>query len=125
MREVARLAEWDSLEVREMDTPGPGNAVLLSVESDALTEVFVGFGERGVPAEKVAAWAVRDMQHYLDAGVPVGEHLADQLLLLLALAGSGAFATLPLSGHAMTQIDLIPRFLDVAIRVEGSVVRVN
>jgi RNA 3'-terminal phosphate cyclase (ATP) len=59
--EAARLAEWDSLEVREVDTPGPGNAVLLSVESDALTEVFVGFGERGVPAEKVASRAVREM----------------------------------------------------------------
>ncbi|MEA2564124.1 MAG: 3-terminal phosphate cyclase [Acidobacteriota bacterium] len=123
--EAARLAEWDSLEVREVDTPGPGNAVLLSVESDALTEVFVGFGQRGVPAEQVASRAVQEMQHYLDAGVPVGEHLADQLLLLFALAGSGAFATLPLSGHAMTQIDLIPGFLDVAIRVEGEVVRVG
>jgi RNA 3'-terminal phosphate cyclase (ATP) len=122
--EAARLAEWDSLEVREVDTPGPGNAVLLSVESEALTEVFAGFGERGVPAEKVAAWAVRDVQTYLAAGVPVGENLADQLLLLLALAGSGAFATLPLSGHSTTQIDLIPRFLDVKIQVEGEVVRV-
>lgn len=34
-------------------------------------------------------------------------------------------ATLPLSGHALTQIDLIPRFLEVGIRVEGSVVRVD
>lgn len=108
-----------------MDTPGPGNAVLLSVESDALTEVFVGFGERGVPAERVASRALLDMQTYLDADVPVGEHLADQLLLLLALAGSGAFATLPLSGHAMAQIDLIPRFLGVGIQVEGNVVRVE
>ncbi|HEX5720386.1 MAG TPA: RNA 3'-terminal phosphate cyclase [Thermoanaerobaculia bacterium] len=123
--EAARLAEWDSLEVREVDTPGPGNAVLLSVESDALTEVFVGFGERGVPAEQVASRAVREMQNYLDTGMPVGEHLADQLLLLFALAGSGAFASLPLSGHALTQIDLIPRFLKVGIQVEGNVVRVG
>jgi RNA 3'-terminal phosphate cyclase (ATP) len=119
MAEVARLADWDSLEVREVETPGPGNAVLLSVESDALTEVFVGFGQRGVPAEQVAGGAVREMQRYLEAEVPVGEHLADQLLLLLALAGSGAFATLPLSGHATTQIDLIPRFLEVGIQAEG------
>jgi len=78
-----------------------------------------------VPAEKVVGRAVREMQHYLDAGVPVGEHLADQLLLLFALAGSGAFKTLPLSGHAATQIELIPRFLDVVIRVEEDVVRVG
>ncbi|HWM90947.1 MAG TPA: RNA 3'-terminal phosphate cyclase [Thermoanaerobaculia bacterium] len=121
LEEVKSLTGWDSLEVREVETPGPGNAVLLTVESACVTEVFVGFGRRGVPAEQVAGGAVREMQRYLDAGVPVGEHLADQLLLLLALAGSGAFATLPLSGHATTQVDLIPRFLDVAIRVEEAV----
>jgi RNA 3'-terminal phosphate cyclase (ATP) len=58
------------------------------------------------------------MRRYLAADVPVGEHLADQLLLLFALAGSGSYATSPLSGHTTTQIDLIPRFLDVSIQAE-------
>ncbi|HEV2846554.1 MAG TPA: RNA 3'-terminal phosphate cyclase, partial [Thermoanaerobaculia bacterium] len=71
-----------------------------------------------VRAEEVAERALAEMDRYLAAGVPVGEHLADQLLLPLALAGSGSFATLPLSLHAKTQIDLIPLFLDVAIAVE-------
>lgn len=61
---------------------------------------------------------VEEMRSYLAADVPVGEHLADQLLLLFALAGSGACATVPPSGHTVTQIDLIPRFLDVPIQVE-------
>jgi RNA 3'-terminal phosphate cyclase (ATP) len=104
--------------VLEVSSPGPGNVLILSVESEALTEVFAGFGQRGVPAEEVAGGAVEEMQRYLAADVPVGEHLADQLLLLFALAGSGAYATLPLSGHTTTQIDLIPRFLDVSIGVE-------
>jgi RNA 3'-terminal phosphate cyclase (ATP) len=117
---VARETGWhpSSLELREADSPGPGNVLLLELESEAVTEVFTGFGEKGVPAEEVADRALREMRRYLDAGVPVGEHLADQLLLLLALAGSGTFATLPLSLHATTQIDLIPRFLDVRIEVE-------
>lgn len=133
-RELRRVEEetgWEpsALEVREVEGYGPGNILLLEVESDHVTEVFAGFGERGVPAERVADRALWELRRYLDAGVPVGEHLADQLLLLLALAGSGAFATLsPLSGHAATQVDLIPRFLDVRIEVEGgerSVVRVG
>jgi RNA 3'-terminal phosphate cyclase (ATP) len=123
LREVARETGWDpaSLEIREVDSPGPGNLVLLEVESETLTEIFAGFGERGVRAEEVADRALREMRRYLDAGVPVGEHLADQLLLPFALAGAGAFATLPLSLHATTQIELIPRFLDVRIEVtEGA-----
>lgn len=122
-REVQHLAQatgWDPscFEIREVDSLGPGNAVLLELESEAVTEIFAGFGEIGVRAETVADRAVQEMRRYLKAGVPVGEHLADQLLLPLALAGSGAFMTVPLSLHAMTQIELIPRFLDVRIEVE-------
>jgi len=72
-------------------------------------------GQRGVPAERVAKGAVREARGFLDADVPVGEHLADQLLLLLALAGGGRFRTSAPSGHTTTQIDLIPRFLDVKL----------
>jgi RNA 3'-terminal phosphate cyclase (ATP) len=128
---VAREAGWQPSELRvlEVASPGPGNVLVLAVESDALTEVFAGFGQKGVPAEEVAGRTVEEMRRYLDADVPVGEHLADQLLLLFSLAGSGAYATLPLSGHTTTQIDLIPRFLGVSIRVEESgtrhVVRVS
>jgi RNA 3'-terminal phosphate cyclase (ATP) len=60
----------------------------------------------------VADKAVREMRTYLKTDVPVGEHLADQLLLPLALAGSGSYRTLPLSLHARTQVELIPEFLD-------------
>lgn len=122
-REVQQLAQgtgWDPscFEIREVHAMGPGNAVLLELESEAVTEIFSSIGEIGVRAETVADRAVQEMRHYLKAGVPVGEHLADQLLLLLALAGSGTFMTVPLSLHAMTQIELIPRFLDVKIQVE-------
>lgn len=120
LQQVARETGWERevLEVREVDALGPGNALLLELGSENVTEVFTGIGQRGVPAETVASRAVQEMRRYLDAGVPVGEHLADQLLLLLALAGSGSFATHPLSGHAATQMELIPRFLDVRIAVE-------
>lgn len=119
-REVAKLTNWDPsrIEIRRVDSAGPGNAVVLELESEVLTEIFTAFGEVGVPAETVAEKVVREMRRYLVAGVPVGEHLADQLLLPLALAGGGSYRTLPLSLHARTQVDLIPRFLDVRIEVE-------
>lgn len=94
---------------------GPGNAVVLTVESEHVTEVVTAFGEKGVPAERVAGNAVSELSTYLGSAAPVGEHLADQLLLLLALAGGGRFRTLPLSGHTKTQILVIPKFLPVRI----------
>jgi RNA 3'-terminal phosphate cyclase (ATP) len=122
-REVQQLSKgtgWDPscFEIREVDSLGPGNAVLLELASEAVTEIFTSFGEIGVRAEAVADQAIQEMRRYLKAGAPVGEHLADQLLLPLALAGSGSFTTVPLSLHARTQIELIPRFLDVKIEVD-------
>jgi RNA 3'-terminal phosphate cyclase (ATP) len=117
---VAKLTSWDPSRIRicHVDSAGPGNALVLELESEALTEVFTAFGELGVPAETVAEKAVREMRRYFAAGVPVGEHLADQLLLPLSLAGAGSYRTLSLSLHARTQVDLIPRFLGVMIEVE-------
>lgn len=122
LRVVGREPGWEppDLQALEVRTPGPGNVLILMLESETLTEVFAGFGERGVSAEEVAGRAVKEMRSYLAADVPVWEHLADQLLLLFALAGSGAYATGPLSGHTATQIDLIPRFLDISIQVKES-----
>lgn len=121
LRQVQKRMGWASSELRleEIeDSHGPGNVLILQVVAETLTETFVGFGEVGVRAETVAARAVRDLRRYLKAEVPVGEHLADQLLLPLALAGGGGFTTLPLSRHATTQVELIRRFLDARVDVE-------
>jgi len=52
--------------------------------------------------------------------VPVGEHLADQLLIPLALAGAGSFLTTPLSLHATTNIHVIEKFLPRKFSVDRS-----
>lgn len=94
---------------------GPGNVVIIEVESENVTEVITGFGMRGVMAEQVALGAVEEVKRYLDAGVPVGVHLADQILLPMALAGEGSFRTLSPSLHTRTNIQVIQAFLDVTI----------
>jgi RNA 3'-terminal phosphate cyclase (ATP) len=99
---------------------GPGNIVILEIESEHVTEVFTGFGERGVRAEAVAETAVREARCYLTAGVPVGEHLADQLIVPLALAGRGSFVTLELTPHATTNIEVVRQFLDVEIKTAST-----
>lgn len=98
------------------DAHGPGNVVVVELESEHVTEVFTSFGERGVSAEKVAESVATETANYLRSGVPVGPHLADQLLLPLALAGGGAFRTMDPSLHARTQAEVIRMFLGTEIR---------
>lgn len=96
--------------VLEVPSPGPGNAVLAVVRAEHVTEVFTGFGQKRVAAEAVAASMAKECAAWRDAGVPVGMHLADQLLLPLALAG-GAFRTVEPTPHTVTAADVIARFL--------------
>jgi RNA 3'-terminal phosphate cyclase (ATP) len=122
-RTIAARTGWDasSLVVEELRTArGPGNVVLIELAAEHVTEVFAAFGEKGVRAEQVATRAWESADRYLRAGVPVGEHLADQLLLPLGIgayqgSGGGTFRTLALSPHATTQITVLRRFLDVDI----------
>ena len=117
---VRRDLGWkaEECEVVEVASPGPGNAVVLEVERDGVSEVVTGFGEKGVAAERVAQAAVRELGRYLGANVPVGEHLADQLMLPMAVARAGRFRTMALSSHATTNLDTIARFLDVKVAVK-------
>ncbi len=73
------------------DPRGPGNALIVEIQSDHITEVFTGFGRREVSAEAVAEGVVRDVRRYVASGAPVGKHLADQLpaLLLAGQLGGG------------------------------------
>jgi RNA 3'-terminal phosphate cyclase (ATP) len=80
-----------------------------------VTEVFTGFGERGVRAETVADGVADEALAYLAAGAPVGPHLADQLLLPLALARGGSFRTLEPTRHTRTQLEILRLFLDVRV----------
>lgn len=107
-----------ALQLRQVDAKGPGNAVTVLVESEHVTEVFVGIGERGVRAETVAEGVVTAVRRYLAAGVPVGEYLADQLLLPLALAGGGSFVTLCPSRHTITNIDVLELFIGKRLSCE-------
>ncbi len=107
-------------EVREV-AGGPANVLLLEVERAAAPvparELVASIGAQGLRAETVARRACDELEAFLAADVPVGEHLADQLLLPLAVAGGGSFRAAPLSLHATTNIETIRSFLDVPITV--------
>lgn len=106
----------DAMRVHEVRPPvGPGNVLLLRVEHESHAEVFTGHGERGITAERVAERLSEEAGHYLRSSACVGEHLSDQLLLPMALAGGGSFTTHLVSDHLSSNARLIEKFLPVEI----------
>jgi RNA 3'-terminal phosphate cyclase (ATP) len=97
---------------------GPGNVAWVTAACDEVIAVFTGFGEKGRRAEDVAGDVAAATKDWMEAEVPVDEHLADQLLLPMALAGGGSFRTTRPSLHTTTNADVIRRFLDVRVGIE-------
>lgn len=123
---IRKRSKWEDAEFKGKTingSAGPGNIVLVEIECEHVTEVFAGFGEKGVRGEKVAETALLPALDYLQSDAVAGEHLADQLLLPLALAGKGHFSTTTLSGHTTTNMNIIERFLSV--RLTATEIRPN
>ncbi|APW97646.1 RNA 3'-terminal-phosphate cyclase [Halobiforma lacisalsi AJ5] len=88
----------DGLEARERcettaESACPGSAIVLRLEYEAgpggATGLagFTALGERGTPAERVGEDAANAANRFLAGTAPVDRHMADQLLVFLALAG--------------------------------------
>jgi RNA 3'-terminal phosphate cyclase (ATP) len=103
----------DACTIRTVDAHGAGNVVHVRLDCAHITTLFAGFGARGVPAETVAGHVASDVERYLAADVALDSHLADQLLLPLALTASGRFSTLQPSTHTQTNAQVIEQFLPV------------
>ncbi len=119
LSQVQKKCLWPeaSLHQRLVKSAGPGNVMSLRVDMGNVTEVFESVGERNVSAERVAGRAIRDSKRYLEAGVPVGEHLADQLVLPMALGNGGSFRTLKPSQHLLTNVEVIKNLAGIDIRL--------
>lgn len=107
------LVEWpdDAFAVRELPADqGPGVILMLEARYANVTEVVSGFGQLGVPAERLAKTSAARMKGYVEASAFAGPYLADQLVLPFVLAGGGAFTLVKPSQHTMTAIDIAKRF---------------
>jgi RNA 3'-terminal phosphate cyclase (ATP) len=113
---ITKLLNWDAESTQILETRnsvGPGNIVLIELTGSNVSEMFCGFGRIGASAESVASEAVDAARSYMVSGAVAGEHLADQLLLPIALAGGGAFTAEKLNLHSRTNMDIIRYFLAV------------
>lgn len=122
VRRLGKVPEERCRAIDIKDSPGPGNVIMVDFDSGNVREIVTGFGARGTKSETVARRAWKEARAYAEGSMPVGEHLADQLLLPMGLAASqgqtSLFVTGPLSLHSTTHVDLLKRFLDIEITIE-------
>lgn len=99
----------------------PGAAVaVIALFANAPACSFVGLGERGKPAERVANEAIDELSAHLDAASgAIDPYSADQVILPLAFAeGESMFTTSSVTDHLTTNIATVRAFVDREIRLE-------
>ena len=107
------------------ETANPGSALTLVADCRPGRAGFGAPGEKDVPAEAVAERAVEPLLEWLDGGggdapvAPVDTHLADQLLVSLALAG-GELRVPRVTDHVRTNCETVRAFgFEVSVDESG------
>lgn len=108
------------VEPRRLRGAGPGAGIFLFAEYAHATAGFTAYGRKGLPAERVAEAACKDLLAHHRSGAPADPHLADQLVLPMALAEEESqVVTSQVSQHLLTNVWVVLQFLARELSVEG------
>jgi RNA 3'-phosphate cyclase len=107
-RQAARLDATVPVEIVPAGGQDPGSLVFIWGPQAG----FTALGARGKPAEQVADEALEAYLAFRNSGATVDRHLADQILIYLALAqGPSRFTTEAITSHLLTNVWVIEQFL--------------
>lgn len=112
----------DVASVDYVEADSPGSSLLLRATYDGAVAGFSALGERGRRSEDVAEATLTDFGQFHAGDAPVDEHMADQLLVLLAIAG-GRVRIPRLTDHVRTNLELIAAFgsdIEATSRPDGT-----
>lgn len=108
-----------SIEPRRVRSVSPGAGIFLVAEYESSRAGFSALGRKGKPAERVAEEAINDLLAFHQSQAVLDKHLADQLILPLALSGlSGPFWVEQLSPHTLTNIRVVEQFLGPLVEID-------
>jgi RNA 3'-terminal phosphate cyclase (ATP) len=119
--EVLRAEGFEpEIEIVAPPSTGRGTVLFLAAEFESVRTGFTSLGRRGKPAEHVADDACHDFLRYYRSEAALDQHLADQIILPLALAeGPSSFTTCRITKHLLTNAWIVERHLDRRVSVDG------
>jgi RNA 3'-terminal phosphate cyclase (ATP) len=109
------------IELLRVNSIGQGTFVYIDAEFENIKTGFSALGERGKRAESVGMEAGKSFTDYVGSKGCVEKHLADQLLLYMALTGGRcAMSVQEITSHLITNAWVIRQFLPgVVINISG------
>lgn len=119
--ELANKTAIDTIDVpTNVSISGQGTFVYLECRSKSSLAGFSALGARGKRAEAVGDEAADELINYYRSGAALDRHLADQIVLYLALSGhESVFTTEAVTNHLVTNLWAIGLFHCCSYSVEG------
>jgi RNA 3'-terminal phosphate cyclase (ATP) len=103
-----------------------GAGIFLTAEYDTIRAGFNALGAKGKPSEAVAEEAVAALLAHRDSGAALDQHLADQIVLPLSLAGDEShFSVERVTRHLITNAWVVEQFGLARVSIEGRQVGVT
>lgn len=114
------LAGKAAIDIISVPTIGQGTFVWLECRSASSLAGFSALGARGKKAEAVGDEAAGELITYYRSGAALDRHLADQIVLYLALSNNdSSFTTEMVTDHLLTNLWVIGLFHPYRYAVEG------
>jgi len=122
LRRLRPICQDTKIKTTSLSSPGKGTFIFLKANFSG--DGWASFSVLGAPgkrAEVVADEAAEEMMAFLKADTCVDHHLADQILLPLALIkGTSRFTTHRITQHLLTNAHVIQKFLPARIEIKGA-----
>jgi RNA 3'-terminal phosphate cyclase (ATP) len=109
------------VEPRRERGQGPGAGIVLWMPQAG----FSALGRKSIPADQLAETAVDAARAFIDnPAATVDSHLADQILIPMALAhGVSSYTTPEITMHTLSNLQLLAHILDIKYTVDGEIGR--
>ena len=119
LERVYHLGLSPYIRIEDAPSRGQGTVLFLAARFEGSTGGFTSLGRKGKRAEAVADHACNEFLSLLDSKSVIDVHLADQLVLYMALAhGRSTLITETITDHLLTNVWVIEHFVPVKFNVD-------
>lgn len=120
LRRLEAEGHQAEIAVDEAEASGTGTFLMLVDDTGSVPAGFSALGERGKPAERVADGVVDALLDFLKTEAACDPHLADQLILPMALAGgTSRITTSRITPHLLTTVRIVEQLLGCPVQIGG------
>ncbi len=111
------IPKFDCEYFEYVDTFSPGSTTHIHAHCKNSVLGSTIYGELGKPAEKIGEECAKAIMKQINSNACLDEHMADQILLYMALAGNSKISVAEITNHCRTNMWVIEKFLSIKFEV--------